>query len=223
MRFLMFSLAAVALTGTACSEDFSLRPSYFPTAYKYEHETYKAAPGPEAPDIGYKYNRIDNASVMGVWMEIADALVSKLEATGNVGAGAVYIERLAESNAFNESYDVSLRQAFRDRGYTLVGMASPDALHIRYEGYRTQDAQLRNKEDYNEEANPFLKPYYPEKAADFTFVLTAAQGGQVIGQSYVERTIPAYGYIADEGQHEKAERIRPKQPAPKRIADPHNR
>lgn len=223
MRFLFLPLIALPLMTTACAEDFALKPGYFATGYKYHHEEYKAPPGPDAPDLGYDYNRIDNASVMGTWMEITDALVDGLEKNQNMGAQDVYVEKLRHSNAFNEAYDFSLRQSLRDRGYMLLSQPSSDVLHVRYEGFRTQDADARKKLSYNDDPYEFLKPYYPEEPADFTFILTAAKDQQVLAQSYVERTVPTYGYLADEGQHEPEERIRAGQQAPqKRIVDHHN-
>ncbi len=206
MRYLILPAAFLALA--ACSEDFSLKPSYFASGYKYHGDEFKAPPGPDAPDIGYDYNLIDNQGVVENWMAIAADLVDQFEQDTQTSPQAIYIEPLRDSNAFNAAYNYALHETFRQKGYTLVGAPVDQGLHIRYEAYRPQDAELRNKVYYNDESDNFLTPHNPERAYDFTFVLTAARNDQFIGQSYVQRPMPAYGYVADEGQHAIEERIR---------------
>jgi len=206
MRFLVFPLALVMLAGCA---DPNGQPGFLGTGYHNHHQKYHAPSGRVMPDVGYEYDKSINDDVMTVWSMIATELVDGLE--NNTGLHAprnVYVEALPDANAFNRSYEYSLRGVLREKGYNLV--SSPEgATHIRFEAYRPEDADLRKQKYYQDEEHPELVPYYRKHAHDFTFVLTAAENNQLRGQSYLNAPIPAFGYEADEGQVKPEERIRP--------------
>lgn len=207
-------LSLFALNGCSNNiQDFT--PGWMPTLYKYQHEEYKAPPPRDVPDVGYEYSKGMNDDVMIVWQAIADNLVTGLEQNANLTPRPVYIESLPDHNAFNASYEFALRDVFRQKGYTLVNEPAR-AVHVRYEAYRDQDANLRNEIDFNNEEDNFLDPFYKRHPHDFTFVLTAGSDDQLLGQSYFKTQVPAYGYVADEGQHPIEQRVRKDAP-PKRV------
>jgi hypothetical protein len=178
MRIHFLLLAVLGLTG--CDTLFG-NPTYLPAGYTYHNDLYKAPPGPAAPDIGYSYNALRNREILQGWEVAAQDLVAQLGDNG-VGPQIVYLETLVKNDAFTASYDNSLRDELRARGYLLeTDPATP--VHIRYDAYLP----------VQEEAMDATVDEAADDAADFILVLTVRSPDGEMQVSGVYR-LPDYGY-----------------------------
>lgn len=185
-------------------------PTWLPAGYSYHNDVYKAQPGPEADPLGYDYTPARNEHIEAMWSGVADALILDLENKTGMTPQAVYLEKLASSNAFNLSFDNALRDNLRERGYTLVTAPSNDVV-IKYQGFKVGDENKRVQQKYNGDTEELNKPWNPEKPEKFTFVLTLVRNGAAFGEVRRTEILPAYGYVEGEGNILPAPRVMEKQ------------
>jgi hypothetical protein len=197
MRFVVFSLALLALSGCRTLMD----PNFLPSGYTYHNvnHSYKAPPGPAADDIGYDYSFDQNAAVLTIWAEVARDLLNQIEERTGLGAQDVYLERLPEHNAFNASFDDALRAELRSRGYVLAD-APQDRLHLRYGAFLPEDENARRTLTYNDDPEIPMHPENRDKPSGFIVVLTALHNGIVLDEARGIYDMPAYGYVSGAGR-----------------------
>lgn len=206
-RFLGFCCCLLALS--ACRD--GLEPSYIPSGYTYHGQAYNSPPGPDAKSIGYKYSSEVNDEVLQSWRVQVGKMIDQLEADTGLSAQKVYVEPLPYMNAFNASYDHIVRESFAQHGYSIADKSC--RLQVRYESFRLKDEGARHPYPFEENLNGDNKgssktQYYADHQSPFVFIMTAKKDGEVIGQVRRENTMPAYGYVTDEGQRVPEERLR---------------
>lgn len=180
---------------TACGYE---SPTWMPAGYAYHNDEYKAQPGPEADNLGYDYSPERNAEMNGMWIEVAGSLVNDLESQTGISAQPVYLEKLADANAFNLSLDNALRDELRARGYFLTDTPK-GATHIKYQAFEKGDEGKGPRVPYNGDEDIDSKAWKPAKTRQFVFVLTLLQDGVALREVRSERALPAYGYVHGEG------------------------
>ena len=169
--FVLVSVFALSLAGCG-------NPSYMPAGYAYHQNEYKAAPGPEAKNIGYDYSPEKNQEILEAWRVAVSDLFSRLETEAGLAPGAIYIEPASPQNAFDASFDDALRAEMIARGYTLAEV-SESLPHLRYE------ASIAKSEENFEGRRAFLLSLT---------ILDAAAKPAVLGQASGVYDLPDYGY-----------------------------
>lgn len=192
-HILVFSFLILALTGCRSVWD----PTFMPSGYTWHNDVYKAPPGPEAQSLGYDYSAARNEGQVEMWQGIARGLIDSLEAQSGLSAQQIYIEKPAAVNAFNSSLDYALREELRARGYTLA--SAPGGASLQAQAFAPKDEKLHISQPFNGDVPQERKPWNPEKESEFVFVLTLLQDGKPVNEVRSTQQMPAYGYIAGEG------------------------
>ncbi len=187
---------------TACG---AASPTWMPAGHTWHNDEYKAQPGPEADNLGYAYSADRNSYINSMWSDMARSLVDDLESQTGMSAQPIYVEKLPDANAFNLSLDEALRTELQARGYTLVN-GPEEAVHLKYQGFQKQDEGKRAQPVYNGDIPP-TKTWKPENAREFVFVLTLLNNGAAFGEVRRTHVMPAFGYVAGEGNLVPAPRV----------------
>lgn len=169
--FVLVSVFALGLAGCG-------NPGFMPAGYAYHQNDYKAAPGPEAKNLGYEYSIEKNQEILDAWHIAISDLFSNLEKQAGLVPGAVYIEPSSPQNAFDASFDEALRAEMIARGYALAEV-SESLPRIRYE------ASIAKSEEHLEGRRAFLLSLT---------ILDAADKPAVLGQASGVYDLPDYGY-----------------------------
>lgn len=196
MRYISGLMVLMVLCGCRSVVD----PSPMPSGYSFHKDTYKAPPGPPAPEIGYPYTLGRNDVVMEKWQVVAASMVDSMEMRLGLDTQPVYLAMIPQQNAFNASLDYALREELRNRDYTLVN-APGSALQIRPEAWLPGDEKIPVQANrYNGDPQVLVIPVHREKAHEFSYKLTALRHDILVGEVTGEFTLPAYGYMRGEGQ-----------------------
>ena len=161
-----------------------------PTGYAHVNKEYKAAPGPEARDIGYEYSADTNDQIVQLWRVTAADLVSKLEAQTGITPQTLYLETLPNNGAFNATYDEVLRAELRGRGYRLA--SSPGGTpHLRYEAFIADSKEIKLTTD----AHPHFRHYDLVLTVLDSSVVNLKHDDEsaILGQTYGTYELPTYG------------------------------
>ncbi len=196
MRILIPFLSVFFLIG--CSAISS--PTFWPSGYAYNNNSYKAQPGPQANNLGYEYSAEKNAEIMAKWESVADELVGELEAQSGIVPNDVFIANRARG-AFNASFDHALRRAFIKRGYSVSD--TPDALYgLQYKARaQGEDSASLNKASYNGDMEKSSMSQQQDTAEEqeFMLMLSLRKDGMLLGQGSGVYMLPRYGYEAGAG------------------------
>lgn len=190
---------------TACGFE---SPTWMPSGYSYANSEYKAQPGPEAAPIGYPYSAARNDYVNSMWTDTARALLNDLESQTGLSAQPIFVADLENKNAFNMSFDNALREELRARGYTLAPEAAGN-VELKYQAFKAEDENKRPAYPYNDDEGnkESLKPYKPENAEPYVFVMTLFKDNVAFGEVRKTQVMPGFGYVAREGNILPAPRV----------------
>jgi hypothetical protein len=214
--FVVYAFIATTIFTTACSNIYD--PTFMPSGYTYHREYHKAPPAPKAPEIGYPYDAVKNATIIQQWRGVSGRMMDRLESDLGLAPGPVFVSILPDHNAFNASFDYALRDELRARGYVLSANG-PSVLNLLPEAFLPGDEKFPvDVNEYNDDYDRIDVPVHRDVPDDVTVKITASRAGMLIGAAQDNFKLPFYGYIRGEGQ----DRISPRPVANKIPKQPEN-
>ncbi len=108
-----------------------------PAGYKFHQSTYKSPPGPEVPEIGYKYTEAKNEAHLTAWRYALRDMLLKARAQNINFPEEITLSTDLDMTAFQGSYDYVLREGLREYGHILS--AAPDSATLFYSAYNPED------------------------------------------------------------------------------------
>lgn len=190
-KILSYSLLSCLALGLISCRSI-IDPTFMPSGYAYHGNEYKAAPGPEANDIGYEYSAEKNEETLAIWKVAVSDLIDQFEQESNLAAQNIYVHRPKSQNAFNASYDHVVREELRARGYNLLTYPG-GALELWYEAHEPLYAHAHNKPIYNGDEDRRVFEPVPENR-DFILILNLVNDGALLAKTAAMYKLPGYGY-----------------------------
>ncbi|MCC6598811.1 MAG: hypothetical protein IT559_08480 [Alphaproteobacteria bacterium] len=194
MRVFMLSLLSVlALSGCRSLWD----PTFMPAGYSYHQNNYKSPPGPEASDIGYEYTAAENEAVMEQWRHAVRDLLLKARTNDLQIPQEAFLQTDLKKNAFQGTFDSTLREELRIYGHRLVDSADgvPSVFYSAYDPAQTGPLQRSPDKRYNGDQEPdFQDSRFVPAAGNIQLVIGIIQDGQWLQKVSGVYELPLYGY-----------------------------